>query len=215
MPFLARRDDVPVATLVPPRVGAIAGLTAGVLWISLFVVGVALYPGYGVTAHWVSDLGHPAAPAPWTLNAACILAGLLFLPFAVALGQAVGGRTGTAGVSVLLVAEAFLIGVGVFPEESPNNMHGIVSIGFFLSLTATVALYAMPLYRSRIFGRVSGVLSVVTLAIAVVFIVTYTGILPNVELAKATEHATIFSALAWAVWNGVRLYTNGTTAAPP
>jgi len=182
---------------VPPRLGAIAGLAGIGTWTALYLTAVALYPGYSVVDNFLSDLGHPDAPGNWAFNAACILGGILFLPFGLAIGSVLGGRLGQAGGLLLALAGIALVLVGVFPEESPNNLHFLVSLSFFLLLTAAAATLALPLHNSRDFGPLVGILAGVTVAGSLAFVVS--------GGTKILEHVAVYAGLAWAAASAVRL----------
>lgn len=200
-------------TEIPPRVGAIAGWAAVAAWIALYLVSALSTPTYTIPSNRLSDLGNPAAPADWAFDAACILAGILFLPFAWALGTGMRPRMRLVGRTILGAGALALIGVGVFPEESPFNLHFIMSALFFILLMVAVSHYAVAMFYNPRYGKVSGILGAVTSALALFFVVLVAteaamdlsvagGMLSNV-----LEHLTVYAALAWAGWNAWRLYT--------
>lgn len=194
--------------LVPAKSGGWLGVAAIAAWVVLYVTAAVPYVGYDLTTNYLSDLGHPQAPAAWAFNAGAILGGILFVPFALALGRALGGRLGTAGGFLLLIAAVFLILVGVFPESSPNNLHFIVSAGFFLTTLISALVLAIPLHVSKAFGPMSGLLSGAVIAASVVLLATF---------APLYEHITVYLALVWAAWNAMRLLripVAATVAAP-
>ena len=132
-----------MAFQIPPRVGAASGLAAIVAWVSLYLVAVALYPGYSIVDNYLSDLGHPSlAPGYWAFNAADILAGILFIPYGLAVGSVLRTRLGKVGGAFVVLTGMGLILVGVFPEDSPYGLHFVASLAFFLLLTASAAFLA-------------------------------------------------------------------------
>lgn len=193
-----------MALRIPSRAGAGFGLAAVVAWTSLYLVSVALHPGYSIVDNYLSDLGHPQAPGNWAFNAADIVAGALFIPFGIAVGQALGTRLGKAGNVLIVLAGLALILVGVFPEESPNNLHTLVSAAFFLLLTAAAATLAVPLHMTPSFGRLSSYLAGATVAGSAAFLAS--------GGSKLLEHVAVYAGLIWATWTAVRL---GTRAAAP
>ena len=118
----------------------------------------------------------------------------------IAFRHSVGGRLVSVALWTLLGAQAFLILTGVFPEESPNNLHVIVSTASFHLLTASEALLLVPLDVSSAFGRMSGILAGVALAAAIVLIA---GDVPAVPFP---EHLAVFTGILWSGWNIWRLY---------
>lgn len=192
--------------LIPHRLTAVLGFAGAGTWTVLYAVAALSYPGYDMTRHFLSDLGHPLAPGAWAFNLAAVLAGILFVPTSWALGQAAGGRAGIVGGGLGAVAAVFLVLVGIFPEESPNNMHFLVSSGFFLSQLAGAAFLMVPLHRNPMFGPVSGLLAAATIGADIVFIAARTF---ETFLQYATEHVSVFVALAWIVWNAGRFWVAG------
>ncbi|MGQ0797050.1 MAG: DUF998 domain-containing protein [Methanobacteriota archaeon] len=193
-----------MAPSIPPRLGAASGIAAVVAWTALYLTSVALDPGYSVIENYLSDLGHPTAPGNWAFNAADLIAGILFIPFALAVGQVLRTRLGWIGSMLMVLAGLALVLVGVFPEESPNNLHVIVSAAFFLLLTASAAVLGRPLHVSPAFGRLSGYLAAATVAGSVAFLVS--------GGSRVLEHVAVYAGLVWAAWTAARL---GTAAAAP
>ena len=194
------------------RTGALFGWAAVGAWVVLYLVAALSTPGYTITGNRLSDLGNPAAPAPWAFNSACILAGVFFVPFAWAIGAGLGRRTRLSGRVLLTVAALFVILLGVFHEGSPDDLHFIFSALFFLFFLMAISLLGVAMWHSPRYGRASGVLSLLASGLALVFIVAMVadallgtpiagGVLSNV-----LEHLTVFAGLAWAGWNGLRLY---------
>ena len=190
-----------MAIPIPRRTGAVLGGAGLAAWAALYLVAALSYPGYDVTRNFLSDLGHPDAPAAWAFNAGAILGGLLFLPFALAVGSAVGGRLGILGGACLAGSAIGLAFVGVSHETSPNNLHFIVSAIFFLLQALGAAALALPMHASRLFGPMSGLLAAADLAASVVFLGTGDPLY---------EHVTVFTALGWTAWNVGRLYQGKT-----
>ncbi len=206
---------------VPPRIGALFGFAAAVVWLVLYLVAALSTPGYSIEGRALSDLGNPNTPTPWAFNAACILTGILFLPYAWALRKGLTPMVGLIGSSLLTVDGVFLILVGAFPEESPDNLHFTFSALFFILLMMTISHYAISMYRSKTYGKVSGILSIAASSIALILVVVEAvQIAANVQypgnwVANVLEHVSVYSALVWAAWNAGRLYivSEGTPAA--
>lgn len=171
------------------------------VWLVLYAIAAASLPGYDVRTNQVSDLGHPNSPGAWAFNAACILAGLFFVPFALSIPNALSGPMAKAGSGFLTVAVAFLVLVGVFPEESPNNAHFLVAAGFFIFLLLSALVLAYPLHESKEFGHLSGYLAAATAAAAAATIVTLT--------EPIIEHLTVYAALLWTARAAGRMWAMG------
>ncbi len=193
------------------RTGAVFGWAAVVAWVVLYLVAALSTPGYSITAMRLSDLGDPRAPAPWAFNAACILAGLFFLPFAQAVGTGLSKWMHRVGTWMLSLAAIFLILLGLFHEGSPYNLHFDFSALFFILLMMAISHYAVAMWRSPRYGKVSGALSVLASGLALFFISVVlfealrTPPISQSALSNSLEHLTVFAGLAWAAWNGTRL----------
>lgn len=194
------------------RTGALFGWAAVAAWIVLYLVAAVSTPSYSITAMRLSDLGNPAAPAPWAFNFACVLAGLFFLPFAQALGAGLSRMMHRVGTVLLSVAAIFLILLGVFHEESPYDLHFIFSALFFILFMMAISHYAYAMWKSPRYGKISGALSALASACALFLIVVV--LLETLEsppvsesaLSNAFEHLTVFAGLAWATWNAWRVF---------
>jgi len=189
---------------IRPRIGAYAGLAALGVWTSLYVVSAVLHGSYSIVDNYLSDLGHPQAAGNWAFNAACIFGGLLFIPYGLAVGPALGSRLGGAGSALIIAAGFALFLVGVFPEESPNDLHFLVSLAFFILLTLSAAVLAVPLLMTPSFGRLAGYLAGAAVAGSAAFLVS--------GGSKLLEHVAVYTGLVWALWTAIRL---GSAASAP
>ena len=202
---------------IESRTGALFGWIAVATWFALYVVAALSTPGYSITAHRLSDLGNPAAPVPWAFNSACILAGISFLPFALALGVGMRPWMRRIGTVLLSLAGVFLILLGVFHEESPYNLHFIFSALFFLLFMMAISHYAIAMWRNPRYGKVSGILSVLASGLALWFVVTVlfesvsSELIAGGVLSNLLEHLTVFAGLAWAGWNAWRIFRMGSS----
>lgn len=179
------------AGLSRTRLGGGFGIAAAVVWTGLYLISASTYSGYDITRNYLSDLGHPAAPGAWAFNAACILGGLLLLPFTLTLFREIPAKLGRSGSVVLFLSAIALVLVGVFPEESPNQLHFYVSLSFFLLLAVGAAVLAVPFYRSPRFGPPAGLMATLTVLAALAFLAT--GEQPLLE------HITVYLALLMTV----------------
>ncbi len=194
------------------RTGALFGWAAVGAWMILYLVAAVSTPGYSITAMRLSDLGNPAAPAPWAFNSACILAGIFFLPFAQALGAGLSKWMRRVGTVLLSLAAIFLILLGVFHEGSPYDLPFIFSALFFILFMMAISHYGYAMWKSPQYGKVSGALSVLASSLALFFILVVlletleTPPLSESPLSNACEHGTVFAGLAWAAWNAWRIF---------
>ncbi len=198
---------------IETRTGALFGWAAVAAWVTLYLVAALSTPAYSITGWRLSDLGNPSAPAPWAFNSACILAGLFFLPFAWTVGAGMRPWMRRVGRILLTLAAAALVLLGVFHEESPYDLHFLFSAAFFILLMMAISHYAIAMWRNPRYGKVSGALSVLASGFSLLFIVVVlveslaTPPISESPLSNVLEHLSVFAGLAWAAWNGVRLYT--------
>ncbi len=196
--------------MVPPRPGAWAGLAATGTWVALYAVAataMASGPGYDPNRIWLSDLGHPQAAAPWAFNAACIAAGLLYVPFVLALAATIPGRPSKVLRPIMVVMAVGLILVGVFPEESPYGLHGIVSALFFILLTVTMGSLAAVWFRMADI-KLLGLVSAGAFAVGFIFVVTF---IAWDAVAPPWEHLAVFAGLVWQVATGLHMLRSPAT----
>ncbi len=201
---------------IETRTGVLFGWAAVLAWFALYAVAAVSTPGYTLTGYRLSDLGNPAAPAPWAFDSACILAGIFFLPFAWTIGAGMRPWMRRVGSILLSLASVFLILLGVFHEGSPYDLHFLFSALFFIFFMMAISHYAVAMWRNPRYGRVSGLLSVLASGLALLFIVVVvveslaSPPISESPLSNALEHLTVFAGLAWAAWNGLRLYRTAT-----
>jgi len=181
--------------------GAASGLLAAAAFLVLYVVAMASDPEYTFYRNYLSDLG--VGPGAWAFNSAVMVAGALMSVFAIAgvapavhAGLARWGdtavRTALAGAGPLLLAVggAFLVLIGVFTEDA-GDLHGAVSVGFFVSTYLGLVALVPALRRSGALG-VSGLFSTV---VAVAF---GTVLLP-LGFNPQTETVAVMVEVAWGV----------------
>lgn len=197
---------------IETRTGVVFGWAAVTSWTLLYLVAAISTPGYTITGRWLSDLGNPAAGAPWAFNSGCILAGIFFVPFAWTLGVGMRPWMRRVGSAMLTVAAIFLILLGIFHEDSPDNLHFIFSALFFILFMMAISHYAVAMWRNPRYGHISGALSVLASGLALVFIVVvaYDQVAPTAVVDGAIpnllEHLTVWAGLVWAAWNGWRIW---------
>jgi len=101
---------------VTMRCLAACGIVAPILDVLVTAWLGALDPGYSHVRQYISELGEPGRPYAWAFAAWCLLWGLLFAGFAIALGHGLGRRTGSwLGPGAVLIMAASSIVVGFFP----------------------------------------------------------------------------------------------------
>jgi hypothetical membrane protein len=155
------------------HVGALLLAAAAAQFVLAMAVVQSQYPGYSLTANYISDLGNTGTSKLWYLFSASIIAfGLLTLLGVWLIRSAFREkRSRTVGLGLLMVAAVGAILVGCFPENVHHGIHELAaSVTFIASgLALTVLTFAMlrdtRWDRLRLYTLVSGL---VTLAAVVV-----------------------------------------------
>ncbi|MBU0684784.1 MAG: DUF998 domain-containing protein [Candidatus Thermoplasmatota archaeon] len=134
------------------KVGIVCGLAAIISFVALYSIAMSLDSGYVFGKNYLSDLG--VSDGAWAFNAGVIIAGALFIPFAVfGLSPVLGnGRSPIVCTLLMAIAGLFLISIGIFTEDA-GDIHGVVSYGFFLTMLVTLGVVAYSLCRSNSLGR--------------------------------------------------------------
>lgn len=190
------------------RTGGILIAAASLQFVAAMIVVQAHYPGYSLKANYISDLG--GAHSPWALvfDGSIILLGAIVLPSLLLIWSAFDpGHARSAGLSLLLIAAAGAICVGVFPETTHvlnGNAHAVASEITFLgaSLGFIVVSFAMRLperwHFSGPYTLVSGIVSLAA-----------TGLFgANVTLGLGVggmERLIVAPVLLWMIVEGVHL----------
>jgi len=185
------------------RLGPLCGLLAAVVFLALFVTAMILDPGWQMGGMWLSDLG--VRQAAWAFNTACVLAGLLLIPYALSLPRVLHrGAVTWVGAVLFLVAAGFLIGVGVFTEHF-GSLHTIVSFGFFGTLVLGWIVLAYPMHKTAAFGGLGAVINVVALLVNAASAVLFN--------AYTLEAVVVLSAVVWGILTAGILLARQPTAA--
>src|SRR5262245_40436187 len=101
---------------VTMRCLAACGIVAPILDVLIKAWLGALDPGYSHLRQYISELGEAGRPYAAVFTAWCLLWGILFAGFAVALRRGLGGRKGSLlGPGAVFIMAASSIVVGVFP----------------------------------------------------------------------------------------------------
>jgi len=179
------------------KICAASGLIAAAAFLVLYTVAMSIDNDYTFYENYLSDLG--VGEGAWAFNSAFIVAGALMVPFALAgLGPAVqaglAGRARAAlawaGPILLAIGGVFLVLIGVFTEDA-GDLHGTVSVGFFLSSYLGLGALVPALRRSGALG-ISGLFStIVTVAIGTVLLAM--GFNPR------TETVAVMIVVAWGI----------------
>lgn len=191
------------------KAGAI--LFFGVLQFALFeMIAEFVYPGYSVSANYISDLGPPckggaacASQTSWAIfDISIALMGLCVLISAYFLYQhfrwkPLAGLIGLTGLTAM--------GVGVFNESAPYMLHDIFSLVTFIAIGLS-ALVSYRLQKAPL-GYFSIVLGLVTL-VALILYVPDTGVTAGGALGigpGGLERLIVYPVLFWSLAFGGHL----------
>lgn len=118
------------------------GHVAGVIAATVGLAGVALAIGlsgeFSLREQALSELGATGASTAWLFNGTLVLAGFLAMLFCASLIARLRHVFQRAGVGLLGLAAASLVGVGLFPTGNP--LHLPFAVGFFVLLTVGLLL---------------------------------------------------------------------------
>ncbi|MGI0132945.1 MAG: DUF998 domain-containing protein [Thermoplasmata archaeon] len=163
---------------------------------------------YSLTNNYISDLGHAGSGIPWLFNDSIRVLGLLGLGGAYLIYRAFAPRMTTKiGIVFLMIATLGAIGVGSFPEGSPElggGIHSVVSLITFLGSGFALVVLAVAMLRDtrwdgyRIYTLLSGLITLIAIALFVAAV--YPGLGPG-----GMERIVVAPILLWAIVAGVHL----------
>jgi hypothetical membrane protein len=184
-----------------------------ILGTAQFIVAMVIvqlnYPGYSDFSNYISDLGATTAtassPLAWLFNGSICLLGILGVIGTYLIRSAFPNRTtARAGLGCLVIAEVSAFLVGVFPEQTPHNIHTIVSSVTFVFAGLALLILGFAMFRDtrwdgyRGYTFFSGIVTFVAIALfqANVGGAGYQGLLERVIVAPI---------LLWAILAGLHL----------
>jgi len=201
----------PEPTPLVPRAVRTGGLLiafASLQFVAAMAVVQSRYPGYSLTANYISDLGGVHSPWALVFDGSVIALGAIVLPSVFLIWSAFDPRPARSiGLFLLLVAGIGAIGVGVFPETTHvlnGNAHEVASDVAFLgaALGFIVVSFAMRRpERWRFSGPYtlgSGLVSLV--AIGLFTSGEYVGLGPG-----GTERLIVAPVLLWMIVEGIHI----------
>jgi hypothetical membrane protein len=130
------------------------GIAGGVIMLVCVITAMVAYVGtegqrYSPLNHFISELGLVGVSRlAVVFNAGLVASGVLYLPFTLGLGAAIGGWWAAAGTLAGLVAAAAVAGVGFFPMNDLPP-HIAAAMTFFRSGLLTVLLFGIAIQRQR------------------------------------------------------------------
>lgn len=130
------------------------GIAGSVLMLACVITAMVAYVGiegqrYSPLNHFISELGLVGVSRlAVVFNAGLVAAGILYLPFTLGLGAAIGGWWAAAGTLAGLVAAAAVACVGFFPMNYLPP-HITAAMTFFRAGLVTVLLFGIAIQRQR------------------------------------------------------------------
>ncbi|MDE1797860.1 MAG: DUF998 domain-containing protein [Candidatus Micrarchaeota archaeon] len=173
------------------RAGWLLALGAAQFLIAL-VLAESIYPGYSVSANFISDLG--VGPAAGVFNGSVMLLGLMVL-----LGAYFGWKEFREPFFAAALALSGLgaLGVGLFPEGSGLHLPASFAVFFFGALAALLA-YRLRMSRAEAaLSALAGAASLLALALFASRITLGIGV-------GGMERMVAYPILIWAVGIGGR-----------
>ncbi len=174
------------------------------------------YPGYSLSANYISDLGNTAnSPLAWLFNDSIRILGVLGVIGAVLLFSAFRARWSTyAGLAFLMIASGSAFAVGTFPENVNGSVHSVVSAITFIGAGLGLLVIALAMVRDtrwqgyRIYTFASGVVTLVATGL-------FTASIYPVLGPGGMERLIVFPILLWAIVIGIHLLQLGTYVPAP
>lgn len=188
---------------ISQKAGIACGLVAIVSFVVFYSIAMSLDSGYVFGKNYLSDLG--VSGGAWAFNSGVIIAGALFIPFAVlGLRPALGnGLLPIACTVFMAISGLFLISIGIFTEDA-GDVHGIVSYGFFLTMLVTLGAVAYALYRSKSLGNFGYLVTLVIFLFGLAMLPMGGGPL--------SETLAVLGILLWGLLIGIALLVTGKSA---
>jgi hypothetical membrane protein len=144
----------------------------GAQFIILLIIAEAVYPGYSVSANYISDLGVWGKPSAPIFNPSTMLFGAAVLASAYFINKHFKNRIITV---LFALAGAGALGVGIFPENT-FIVNGVAVIHYISALLAFIGggVTAIATYKitKPPFRYLSVILGAATLTAAVLFATT-------------------------------------------
>lgn len=196
MSMLAQLKEMPRTALV----GFLAPLVA---LICIFVA-IAISPDFLWTDNALSDLGHytriDIGPNPEIraiiFNSGLVITGIMMLIFTLPLVKNMEKPLTKFGMLVFVIAELFLIGIGIFSENF-GSIHFLVSVGFFFSFPFAMWFVGIDwMWRGKI--RAFALLSI-ALPFGSIFLWYQQVVAPIWSGVAIPEMVTALTAICW-IW---------------
>lgn len=176
--------------------GALCGIFAPIVFLVFYLIAVSQSPWYVFGEHYLSDLG--VGGGAWAFNSGDIIAGLLAIPFALAIWFTLRpGWIPLLGSVTCAIGGIALVGVGVFTEDF-GRTHYIVSVLFFLTAGLFQILLSWPLIRSPKTKKAGYIVTALTMGTIIVA--------ASIGANPLSETMVVFEILIWALIVGIQIF---------
>lgn len=144
-------------------IGAVCGILASIIWFIFYLIAWSQSPWYEFGEHYLSNLG--VGEGAWAFNTGDVIAGLLAIPFAVAVWKTLKpGWLPMLGSIFCVAGGLALAGVGIINQDIDGHVE--VSAAFFILALVFESLLSFSLIRNdktRFTGYAVTVLLIATL----------------------------------------------------
>ncbi len=184
--------------IISSRFAGLCGIIGPLIALTGIVVAILLSPWFNWFTNALSDLGHPSNPAAPIFNTSLILAGLftLVLTFWLLRHQVFEGSViGVIAAILLIIAQFFLIGIGVF-HEGYGYTHFVVSLGFFVMLLLAGMIYGVRLMQEKHLRLIGAMAFILALISALIWVAYFLNLMPFTGVA-IPEIISAVTAIIW------------------
>ncbi len=171
------------------RWGALAWLLTLQFFVAETVAQLRFDGPYSRIDDVISELGTSTSPAASLMNASFVLQGVLIAAGALLLRPALPRPGGGLATTLLAIAGAGVLVVGVVPLDADGQVHAAGAVAYFLGSSVGLLALAHALRpRSELLGSVLAVLGVVATAMSVFFLAGITRYLGDGGTERAAAY---------------------------
>jgi hypothetical membrane protein len=174
--------------------GAVCGVLAPIIWLVFYLIAWSQSPWYEFGRYYLSDLG--VGDGAWAFNTGDVIAGLLAIPFAVAIWKTLKpGWIPMLGSIFCAACGVALVGVGVVNQDLDGHME--FTAAFFILALLFESFLAYPLLKNektRIAGYIVAVLLIVSIVVGAI-----------IGISPLSETLAVMEILVWASVVGIQI----------
>lgn len=196
------------------KIGAYCGILAGVLFVIITFIIMAIYPGgYNFLLNYFSELGLTVTegvptPADYILfSIACTSAAVCSIPFWLTIRTLfreppLQKYLSWLGTILGLAAAPFLSALALFAGDVFPIPHGLSTILFFLLFSSAIIVYSVAIFLHKSYGYPFGFIGIV------VAIICYGHVLIPVMGTALVQKVAVYALILWSAFQGIRLLTH-------